>query len=411
MSDAGPGGADRPPLSPADLTVLILSGGIGSRLRGITATPKTIVPVEGRPFLVHLLDALKYKGLRRVVVCAGHGAGEVEAAVRNGNPGLELAFSVETSPLGTGGALRLSTERVETSHVLAMNGDSWCDFDLGRLLEFQKGHPALPTVVTTRVPDVSRFGQLETDDNHRVLAFREKCEQGATGWINAGIYLLPAVGLRDLPNQAPFSLERDIMPGWIEDGLFAFRSEAPFLDIGTPESFALKEAFVRSMIEARKAHARLTMFSFPTPPADAPVKPGVGVLLVNADDEILLEKRADCGSWGLVGGAIQSGESVTETARREIREETGFEAVVTGLQGVYSDPATHFVRYPDLGDVKQLLDIVVRARIVSGTPVVSEESEELRFFRRDQLPAESEIALPAREPLRDWACGTESVLA
>jgi ADP-ribose pyrophosphatase YjhB (NUDIX family) len=144
---------------------------------------------------------------------------------------------------------------------------------------------------------------------------------------------------------------------------------------------------------------------------DASLKVGVGVLLMNAADELLLEKRADCGWWGLVGGAMHPGESVSDTARREIREETGLDALVTGLQGVYTNPATHFIRYPDRGDVKQLIDIVVHARIASGVPVASAESEELRFFRRDELPPESEIALPAREPLRDWAAGAGSVLA
>ena len=399
------------PLSADAITVIILAGGIGSRLREVTATPKTIVPVDGKPFLVHLLDALKSKGLRHVIVGTGHGAGEVEDAVSRGNPRLDVAFSRETTPLGTAGALRLAAGKAKTSHVLAMNGDSWCDFELEKLLSFQRSHPSRPTLIATRVPNADRFGQLELDPDGRILAFREKGAQSTAGWINGGLYLLPTSVLRDLPDRAPLSLERDVMPGWIEGGFHAFRSEAPFLDIGTPESFARKEAFVRSMIESRKAHARLTMFSFPTPPADAPIKTGVGVLLVNDSGEILLEKRADCGLWGLIGGTIDSGESVSDTARREIREETGLDAVVTGLQGIYSDPGTHYVRYPDRGDVKQLIDIVVHARIVSGAPVVSAESEELRFFRRDQLPPESEIALPAREPLRDWVSGARCVLA
>jgi D-glycero-alpha-D-manno-heptose 1-phosphate guanylyltransferase len=255
MSEDTPVSGDVAMLTAGDITAVILAGGIGSRLRKVTATPKPIVPVDGKPFVVHLLDALKAKGVCRAVVCTGYEAQQVERIVREGNPGLALTFSAETSPLGTAGALRLAAARAETRHVLAMNGDSWCDFSLEALLDFQRTHPDRPTLIATHVPESGRFGQLELEDAGRILGFREKGASSSPGWINAGLYLLPTAMLRELPGQAPLSLEKDVMPGWIKGGLYAFRSEGAFLDIGTPESFARKETFVRLMIEARKARA------------------------------------------------------------------------------------------------------------------------------------------------------------
>ena len=108
--------------------------------------------------------------------------------------------------------------------------------------------------------------------------------------------------------------------------------------------------------------------------------------------------------WGLPGGGIEPGESVLEAAHREVKEETGLEICVTGLVGIYSEPwAGRIVTYPDNGDVRHLVDIVLTAEIESGEMVVSSESLELRFFNPDSFP--TELVPPAKKPLRDFAAG------
>ncbi len=138
------------------------------------------------------------------------------------------------------------------------------------------------------------------------------------------------------------------------------------------------------------------------------VKVGVGVVIRDQSGRILLEKRRDCGVWGLPGGRVEPGESVMEAAEREIKEETGLSIHVTGLIGVYSDPHERIVTYPDNGDVVHLVDIVLDARIVSGTLTCSEESEELRFFDPAALP--SEVVPPARRPLSDAITGLVGII-
>ena len=129
------------------------------------------------------------------------------------------------------------------------------------------------------------------------------------------------------------------------------------------------------------------------------VRAGVGVVVRGLGETILLEKRRDCGWWGLPGGRVEPGESLIDAAVREVREETGLAVEITHLIGVYSDPNGRIVTYPDNGDVVQLIDVVVGARVLSGHVTCSLESEEVKFFPPTQLP--EEIVPPARQPIAD----------
>ena len=130
------------------------------------------------------------------------------------------------------------------------------------------------------------------------------------------------------------------------------------------------------------------------------VRVGVGVIVNDEKDRILLEKRSDCGLWGLPGGKIEPGESIVEAAEREVKEETGFIVKISRLLGVYSEPENRIVTFPDNGDVVHLVDILLEATILSGALSCSNESEDVRFFKKNSLPYD--LAPPAREPLNDY---------
>ncbi len=145
------------------------------------------------------------------------------------------------------------------------------------------------------------------------------------------------------------------------------------------------------------------MYSKKAADANTRVRVGVGVVVRDQRGWILLEKRSDCGLWGLPGGRIEPGESVVEAAVREVKEETGLAVAISNLLGVYSEPADRIVTFPD--NVVHLVDVLLEATIVSGELSCSSESEELQFFKPSALPSESDIVPPARVPLQDFLKG------
>jgi len=135
----------------------------------------------------------------------------------------------------------------------------------------------------------------------------------------------------------------------------------------------------------------------------------VAVLLRDAQGRILLEKRRDCGLWGLPGGRVEPGESLRQAAARELLEETGFRVSVTRLLGVYSGPVDRIVTFPDR--VVQIVDVLLEAEIDSGDLTLSDESEAMAFFAPTAVPPEAELIPPARQVLRDVASGAIGVIA
>jgi len=136
------------------------------------------------------------------------------------------------------------------------------------------------------------------------------------------------------------------------------------------------------------------------------VRAGVGVIVQNSAKQILLEKRSDCGLWGLPGGRIEPGESIAAAALREVKEETGLDIEITKLLGVYSGPHDRIVTYPD--NIVQLVDVILLATVKAGVLTCSSESEALEFFRFNALP--NEIVPPAREPIADFVNGLVGVI-
>lgn len=136
---------------------------------------------------------------------------------------------------------------------------------------------------------------------------------------------------------------------------------------------------------------------------------GVGVFVRDTQGRILLEKRRDDGTWGLPGGRVEPGESISEAAVREVREETGLMIRVRRLLGVYSEPAERVIAYRDTGNVYHKADVVMEADIVGGELVVSEEGEALAFYKPAQVPAA--LCPPARQAIVDYQHGRTGVLA
>lgn len=231
-----------------DLPVIVLCGGLGTRLRPAVADrPKALAPVGERSFLAMQLELLRDRGARHFVLCVGHQAEQIEAAFGDGYElGVRIDYSHDGPQLlGTGGALRRA-ERFFAPAAIVVNGDTYIDVDLARLARVHSSarkRGALATLTLARMPDSGRFGTVEVAAA-RVTAFREKALAPANGWVNAGVYVLERGLLQRIPAGQAVSLERDVFPAAIRERLTlaAFRHHQAFRDIGTPEE--LRE-FVR----------------------------------------------------------------------------------------------------------------------------------------------------------------------
>ena len=228
----------------SNLAAAILAGGLGTRLRSVvTDRPKVLAAVNGRPFLAYLLDQLVKAGIGSAVVCTGYMGDQIQAQLGDDYGPLRILYSHESSPLGTAGSLRLALPFFAADHVLVLNGDSYCDVALYDFWAWHRGKKAVGTILLAQVQDTGRFGRVYQDAGGCVLKFEEKNGKPVAGWINAGIYLLQPQIIESIPSQRSVSLEREIFATWIGKGLYGYQCHGRFLDIGTPDSFALAHNF------------------------------------------------------------------------------------------------------------------------------------------------------------------------
>lgn len=223
------------------IDVVVLAGGLGTRIRGVLGdTPKVLAPINGRPFLDHLLDHLARLGAGRAVLSLGVGADRVSDHLAHRPPPLPVIQVIEPAPLGTAGALRHALPCLSGDPVMVMNGDTWLETDFAAFLaeHHRAGRPV--SLLCVGVDDVSRYGRVELAEDGSVTRFTEKAPgQSGPGLINGGALLLSRRALDQLAAGSGPSLERDFLgqlpPGWIH----GWRAEgAAFIDIGTPDSLA-----------------------------------------------------------------------------------------------------------------------------------------------------------------------------
>ena len=237
-----------PPRPLSGLTAMILAGGLGTRLRPILADrPKVLAPVAGKPFILYLLDQLKHAGCAKVVLCTGHLGNQVESALGRGYQDMTLAYSRESSPLGTGGAVALALPLVESDPFLVLNGDSYIQADLPGFAAWFADRPAQAALLLAQVADRERYGGVDLAPDGRILRFFEKGKASA-GFINAGTYLLRREAIAAAPRTEQFSLEYALFPELVRrGGLWGWPGAEAFIDIGTPESYAAAETVLRHL--------------------------------------------------------------------------------------------------------------------------------------------------------------------
>ena len=299
------------------MKAVVLVGGEGTRLRPLTfTTPKPLLPIANQPFLERQLLALADHGVDEVVLSMGylpdafheHFSDELgEDTFR----GMRLHYAVEEEPLGTAGAIRFAADGIDERFVVC-NGDVLTGLDLTAMVEFHDTCGAEVTIALTRVDDPSAFGVVPTAPDGAVIAFVEKPSPGSapSDWINAGTYVIEPPFLDRIPPRLSVSVERETFPRLLEQSgrLFGYKTDAYWLDIGTPERY----------LEAHVDVLRGKVGRPPTPGArelsadvwtqgDATIEPGATVLA-----PALLGPGARVQSGARVRGSVLGAGAIVE---------------------------------------------------------------------------------------------------
>ncbi len=231
---------------------IILAGGFGTRLKdSVQDKPKTLAPVNGRPFLYYLINQIKSFGVDRLILSLGYLSDMVETWIREAQfNNLEIIFSTEQTPLGTGGALNLALSHTSSDTVLVMNGDSYTKVDLISFFKFHTDNKSDISLIATRVTDTRRFGTVHIDNKNRLKGFSEKqeCVEIQEGYINSGIYLVNRSCLPTIPRFTKISLEQEILPELLSKRFHVMKGKYPFIDIGTPESYQSSMEFFNEVV-------------------------------------------------------------------------------------------------------------------------------------------------------------------
>ena len=234
---------------PETPSAIILCGGAGLRLRSITGnTPKPMANVAGRPFLEILLRQLRRNRIQRVILAVGYQREAIQAQFHDRAFGLDLVYSIETEPLGTGGALRHAADLVESENLLVLNGDSYTDADLAAFASTHHESGADVSVVVVPPDGRSDCGSVKLSEDGTAVSFQEKPGPLEVAYINAGIYMMARRHLLEIPTGSS-SLEQELVPRWLREGkrIQGFIHSGTCLDIGTPERYLMAQDVLADM--------------------------------------------------------------------------------------------------------------------------------------------------------------------
>ena len=236
-------------ISPDQTAAVVLAGGFGTRIKHLLGDlPKPMAPVNGRPFLEWVVRWLAAQDVRRVVLSTGYLAETIEKHFQpQPVAGVQVTCVPETTPLGTAGGFLNAVRKsgVRPAAWFLLNGDSLTFPHLADALDALRDESTAGVIFGRELPDTSRYGSMVTDAAGRLVRFAEK--QPGRGVINTGIYLLRESLLEKFAAKVPLSIEQEVFPALTLAGvsLKVLPMNAPFLDIGTPETLPQADLFIQ----------------------------------------------------------------------------------------------------------------------------------------------------------------------
>ncbi|MGB9637040.1 MAG: sugar phosphate nucleotidyltransferase [Thermoplasmata archaeon] len=225
-------------------TVVILAGGLGTRLRPLTyTTPKPLLPVLNRPMVLRLIDTLP-ENVKTVILTVSYMAEKIGDFFKHMDIGMEVIVVNEEKPLGTGGAIK-NVSAYLSDEFFVFNADNFSSIDLKEMELYHKSHGGIGTVALWEVENPEPYGVVKLDKNNRIVKFVEKPKlTGAPSKkINAGIYIFNRKLIDYIPD-GEISLERQVFPNVLDKGLYGYPFTGYWIDCGKPKEYLETNRFL-----------------------------------------------------------------------------------------------------------------------------------------------------------------------
>ncbi len=221
------------------MRAVVMAGGEGTRLRPLTSNqPKPMVSLCGKPCMEYVMELLAKHGIRDTVVTLMFMPKALRDYFGDGSSlGLNIDYSVEMSPAGTAGSVKLAEDHLRDEAFIVISGDALTDFDLAEIVAFHQRHGAMVTIALKRVANPLEFGVVVTDDEGRIRRFLEKPTWGQvfSDAVNTGVYVLDPSVFDHIPNGESFDFSRDLFPRLLATGapLYGCVADGYWQDIGS----------------------------------------------------------------------------------------------------------------------------------------------------------------------------------
>lgn len=220
------------------MEAIILAGGFGTRLKQVVSdVPKPMAPINEIPFLVYIFNWLNKYNVTHVVLAVGYKKEVIIDHFGKKYKNIDIDYSIEDTPLFTGGAIKQALNKCREDNIFIINGDTFFDVNLEELLAQHIKLNADFTISVKEMKDFDRYGIVKINENKEVIGFEEK-KYHEKGYINGGIYCIK----KDLLNKISkptFSFEKDYMEKYyLKDDIKAYFSDSYFIDIGIPEDYS-----------------------------------------------------------------------------------------------------------------------------------------------------------------------------
>jgi D-glycero-alpha-D-manno-heptose 1-phosphate guanylyltransferase len=221
---------------------IILAGGLGTRIKAVLQdTPKCLAAIDGQPFLHYIMMHLKKYHFCKIIFSVGHLSEPVKNWVLENRKtyGFAIDFAEETTPLGTGGAIKNAMQYAQSDDVVVMNGDTLFDIDIEALFNAQNKYKADVTIALKPMQNFDRYGTVIIDAENKIVDFKEK-QQQASGLINGGIYTIYKPSFMSISLPEVFSFETDYLQkhDQFNHNIYGQVFDNYFIDIGIPTDYA-----------------------------------------------------------------------------------------------------------------------------------------------------------------------------